>query len=97
MAQKESSTQSTYENPYFGYAETATNTLKEIWGWQTKTAQGFFDQGMKAAQTWTEFTQTQIQESTKFGNEMMKMGMHNAEDLKKSFTGMTEKIFTAGK
>lgn len=94
MAQKE---QTTFENPYFGYAETATNTFREVWGWQMKATQNFFDQGVRAAQTWADFAQTQVQEGARLSQELVKMGLQNSEEVKKSFSSFNEKIFNAPK
>jgi hypothetical protein len=94
MAQKE---QVTIENSYFGYAETATNTIREMWGWQIKTAQNFFDQGLRAAQTWSDFSQTQVQEGARLSQEIMKMGLQNTEEAKKSFHNLSEKILSPNK
>lgn len=92
MAQKE---HSTLENPYFGYAETATNTLREIWGWQVKTTQNLFDQGLRAAHTWADFAQTQVQEGARLSQEFVKLGLQNSEEVKKTFCAFTDKIPTA--
>ena len=94
MAQKE---QVTMENPYFGYAETATNTIREMWGWQMKTTQSFFDQGLRAAQTWSDFAQTQVQEGARLSQEIMKMNLQNTEEAKKAFHSLSEKILTTQK
>lgn len=94
MAQKE---QTTFENPYFGYAETATNTFREMWGWQMKTTQNLFDQGLRAAQTWADFAQTQVQESARLSQEFVKMGLQNTEEVKKSFSTFSEKMSSAQK
>lgn len=91
MANKE---QTTFENPYFGYTENAANTLKEMWNLQMKNTQNFFDQGVRAAQTWADFAQTQVQESARFSQELVKMGMQNTEEVKKTMTSLNEKIFS---
>lgn len=89
MAQKE---QTPFENPYFGYAETATNTFREVWGWQMKTTQNLFDQGFRAAQTWADFAQTQVQEGARLSQEFMKMGLQNSEEVKRSFNSFNERM-----
>lgn len=94
MAQKE---QTTYENPYLGYAESATNTFRELWGWQLKTTQNLVAQSLRAAQTWADFAQTQVQEGARLSQELMKMGMQNSEEAKKSFGSFSEKIYPAQK
>lgn len=88
MAQKE---QTTFENPYFGYAETATNTFREVWGWQVRATQNLFDQSLRAAHKWADFAQTQVQEGARLSQEFMKMSLQNTEEVKKSFTAFAEK------
>jgi hypothetical protein len=94
MANKE---HTNFENPYLGYAETATHTLREVWGWQMKATQSLFDQSLRAAQTYADFAQTQLQESVRLSSEIMKMNMATTEDLKKSFTTLTDKVQSAAK
>ncbi|MFP5519359.1 MAG: hypothetical protein ACLGGX_05610 [Bdellovibrionia bacterium] len=95
MGTKETNT--TTENPFFMYNEAAANTFKEVWGWQMKTAQNMFDQGLKAAQTWGEFTQNQVQETARFSQEFMKMNMAQTEEMRKSFTNLNEKVFSSNR
>lgn len=90
MAQKE---QTAFENPFFGYAETASNTFRELYGWQFKTTQNLFDQSLRAAQTYFDFAHTQAQEGARLSQEFMKMGMANTEEVKKSFNSFSEKFF----
>lgn len=96
--QKESTS---YENPsfgaYTGYAENATNTMREMLSWQMKAAHNFYDQGLRAAQTWADFAQTQIQEGARLSQEFMKMGMQNSDELKKSLNYFNDKFFHSGR
>ncbi len=84
MANKETTTP--HENPFRAYTGTANDSLKEFWSWQIKTSQSLFEQSLQYAQTYADFAQTQLQESARLSQEIMKMGLSTASDLKKTFT-----------
>lgn len=84
MAHKETTTP--FENPFRAYAGTANESLKELWAWQMKATQTLFEQSLQYAQTYTEFAQAQIQENTRLSQEMLKMGLSTASEMKKTFT-----------
>lgn len=79
------------ENPFSSYYETAETQAKQFLGWQFKTSQEMMDQGMKLAQTWGEFSQTQLQESARLSQDLVKTGFQAAETLKKTFSPLFEK------
>lgn len=79
------------ENPFTSYYGTAENQAKQFLGWQFKTSQEMMDQGIKLAQTWGEFSQTQFQESARLSQELVKTGFQAAETLKKTFAPLFEK------
>lgn len=84
MSAKETS--SNYENPFHTYAETANESFKEFWGWQLKAGQTFFDQGLRYAQTYADFMQSQMQEGARISQEIIKVGFANAAEVKKTFS-----------
>ena len=98
MGQKE---ETTYENPsfgaYSGYAENATNMMREVLNMNMKAAQNWYDQSLRATKTCADFAQTQIQEGTRLSQEFMKMGQQTSDDLKKSYGYLSEKFFNFGK
>lgn len=79
------------ENPFTSYYETAENQAKQFLGWQFKTSQEMLDQGIKLAQTWSEFSQTQFQEGARLSQELIKTGFQATETLKKTFSPIFEK------
>ncbi len=79
------------ENPFTSYYETAETQAKQFLGWQFKTSHEMMDQGIKLAQTWGEFSQTQFQESARLSQELVKTGFQAAETLKKTFAPLFEK------
>lgn len=84
MSAKETSATSS-EHPFHSYAGTAQETFKEIVGWQIKTGQSFFDQGLRYAQTYADLLQTQLHEGTRISQELIKVSLSNAAELKKTF------------
>lgn len=79
------------ENPFTSYYETAESQAKQFLGWQFKTSQEMMDQGFKLAQTWSEFAQTQFQESARLTQELIKTNYQAAETLKKTFAPLFER------
>ncbi len=79
------------DNPFTSYYETAEGQAKQFLGWQFKATQEMMDQGLKLAQTWGEFSQTQFQEGARLSQELLKTGFQAAETVKKTFTPIFEK------
>lgn len=91
MSAKETATATHgFENPFHSYAETTNESLKEFWGWQVKAGQSFFDQGLRYAQTYADFVQTQLQEGTRLSQEFIKIGLANAGEMKKTFSSVSK-------
>lgn len=84
-------TQQHSENPFTSYYGTAETQAKQVLGWQFKTSQEMLDQGMRLAQTWGEFSQTQFQESARLSQELVKTSFQAVETLKKTFSPLFEK------
>ncbi|MEN0060195.1 MAG: hypothetical protein AAGB31_15255 [Bdellovibrio sp.] len=79
----------TFEKPFQAYATHTNEAIRDFWGWQMKTGQEMFDQGLRYAQACTDFAQTQWQESTRLSQEVFKIGLSNMEEMKKTFTTHT--------
>lgn len=81
-----------YENPFLTYAGYTTEAIREIWNWQFKTGQAYMDQAVRFGQTQADYVQSQMAEGSKLTQECIKMGTHFADECRKSFTGVAEKI-----
>lgn len=82
----------TTDNPLWNYAGQAQDAWKEIYGYQMKTTQTLLDQMMKWGQTYTDHVYTQVNEATRLSQEYLKSGTHFADELRKNYYQMTEKM-----
>ncbi|MBL7545349.1 MAG: hypothetical protein JNL11_16135 [Bdellovibrionaceae bacterium] len=82
----------TTDNPVWNYAGQAQDAWKEIYGYQVKTTQTLMDQMMKWGQTYTDHLYTQVNEATRLSQEYLKSGTHFADELRKNYYHMTEKM-----
>lgn len=88
MANKEHTT----DHLLWNSASQAQDAWKEIYGYQIKTTQTLVDQMMKWGQTYTDHLYTQVNEATRLSQEYLKSGNHFAEELRKNYYQMTEKV-----
>jgi hypothetical protein len=82
----------TTDNPLWNYAGQAQDAWKEIYGYQVKTTQTLVDQMMKWGQTYTDHVYSQVNEATRLSQEYLKSGSHFADELRKNYYQMTEKM-----
>ena len=82
----------TAENPLLNYAGQAQDVWKEIYGYQVKTTQTLLDQMMKWGQTYTDHVYTQVNEASRLSQEYLKSGAHIADEIRKNYSQMSEKI-----
>lgn len=82
----------TTENPLLNYAGQAQDAWKEIYGYQVKTTQTLLDQVMKWGQTYTDHVYTQVNEASRLSQEYLKSGAHIADEMRKNYYQMTEKM-----
>lgn len=87
-AHKEIST----ENPFLNYAGHAQDAWKEIYGYQVKATQVLLDQAMKWSQAYTDHVYTQVNEASRLSQECLKSGAHIADELRKNYFHLTEKL-----
>lgn len=80
------------ENPFMNYAGQAQDAMKEIYGYQVKTSQTLLDQVMKWTQTYTDHVYTQVNEATRLSQEYLKSSAHIADEMRKNYHQMTEKM-----
>lgn len=82
----------TTDNPLLNYAGQAQDAWKEIYGYQVKTSQALLDQMMKWGQTYTDHMYTQVSEATRLSQEALKSGAHLADEMRKNYVHMSEKM-----
>lgn len=82
----------TTENPFLNYTGHVQEVWKEIYGYQVKTTQTLLDQAMKWGLTYTDHVYTQVNEASRLSQEYLKSGVHIAEEIRKNFSHMSEKI-----
>ena len=80
------------ENPFLNYSTLATDSMKEIWGWQVKTSQVILDHSVRMGQTLADFAHTQAQEAARVTQEGWKNSAGLAETVRKSFFDLTDKV-----
>ncbi len=93
MANKE---QTATDNPMWNYAGQtagqAQEAFKDLYNYQLKTTQTWFDQMVKWGQTYTDHMYTQANEASRLSQEFLKSGTHFADEIRKNYYQMTEKM-----
>jgi hypothetical protein len=68
-----------------------TDSFRDLFSIQVRTAQVIADRSLGLSQTWTDFVQNQMHEGMKISQECVKYGMSLTENVKKSAFEMSDR------